>query len=870
MIGPFSGYSAGYNMSKQPSELRHLPLGAIAAAVAAGLLGAPVSQAQQGDGAMLEEVVVTAEKREADLQKTSMSIQVFTAEQLRVQGKKRIDEIMRGIVGVASQGSQVGDSFFLRGIGVGSGPQPPGTATPVVAVLIDGVYQNRGETVRGGTLDMAQVEVMRGTQSTTLGAASLAGAVSLVSNDPVFEFEGNGALEFGSFDLTSFEGVVNVPLADNQAIRIAYSDIQRDGYISSGAGDSDLQNYRIKYRIQPNDDLNIVLTASQNKIGGNGVDTSVLTYGGFWAPYNEAQDPLRPVAPPPPPPPPGPPGGPPPPPPPPPPPGPPGGGCMPAPCYDVTMGTLFGHINDGTTYRDRDDPWDDGYPADSWPNSPFRDTTIDQYSVEIEWTTGIGVLSIAPSYQEAHFLSEEPPRGTDWRSEDRRQETTQVDVQLTSSPDMPFEWLAGIYYYDTELDGTFRSAGFPGFGAGPFCPAVSVSESAYCWSFDNNAHETFSVYANAAFPVTDAFRIVAGLRQSDDEKSFLNHPDTPGDSSGPGPGGFPPARTGSREWDDLTYRVGVEYDLTGGDSMVYGIFATGYQAGNIFGFAPAGTVAETLDQLTIGYKSRWLEDRVQFNIEYFDSEYHDRMLDGSVGVEINPQFAPPFPACSAFPFPNAAFYDPRSGYACYQILSSTIPDLISEGVDIELSWLMTDNDRLDLSVEFLDSITTAPTGLPSEAEFASAMNNAGFMDAGTVASMYGNLSALNASYDGLVLQNSPETTMNLTYSHIFQIADGSDLTLSLNAELRSDYWSLGGAPGANIANPGKSIQDDYELFNVYLNWVSADGRWSVNAYARNVGDEAVQTNYGPPFGGGAEYVTLAPPRTYGVGATINF
>ena len=858
-------------MTNLPIRLRRPLNGAITVAAAFGVLHSSSLPAQEGDGAALEEIVVTAEKREADLQKTSMSIQVFTGEQLRAEGKRRIDEIMRGVVGVASQGSQVGDSFFLRGIGVGSGPPPPGTGTPVVAVLIDGVYQNRGETVRGGSLDLQQVEVMRGTQSTTLGAASLAGAVSLVSNDPVFEFEGNGSLEIGSFDLASFEGVVNVPLADNQAIRIAYSDVQRNGYISSGAGDSDLSNYRIKYRVQPADDVNIVLTASQNTIGGNGVDTSVLTYGGYWESYNQDRDPLRPPAPPPPPPPPPPPGGPPglPPPPPPPPGGPPGGGCTPSPCYDVTMGELYGHINDGTSYRDRSDPWDDGYPADSWPNSPFRNTTIDQYSADIQWTTGIGTLSIEPSFQKAHFRSEEPPRGTDWRSEDRRQETTQVDLQLTSSPDAPFEWLAGLYYYDTEFDGTFRSAGFPGFGAGPFCPAVSVTENAYCWSFDNNAHETFSAYVNGAFPVTDVLRIVAGVRQSDDEKSFLNHSDTPGDSAGP-PQGYPPARTGSRSWDDVTYRIGVEYDLTDGNSMAYAVFGTGYQAGNIFGFAPEGTVAETLDQFTVGYKSRWLQNRLQFNIEYFDSEYHDRMLDGSVGVEINPQFAPPFPACSAFPFPNPSFYDPGTGYACYQILASTVPDLISSGVDIELNWLLTDLDRLDLTMELLDSITTAPSGLPTQADFEAAMNRAGFMDAGAVSSMYNNLSALNASYDGLVLQNSPETMVNLTYSHIFQLAGGSDLTVSLNAEHRSEYWSLGGAPGANIANPGKSVQDGYGLYNAYLNWASADNMWSVYGYVRNIGNEAVQTNYGPPFGGGAEYVTLAPPRTYGVGLTVNF
>lgn len=816
----------------------------------------PDARAQDADEGVLDEITVTAEKRESDLQKTSVSIQVYSGEQLRQQGKKRIDEIMRGVVGAASQGSQVGDSFFLRGIGAASGPQPPGTSTPAVAVLIDGVYQNRGETVRGGTLDMQQVEVMRGTQSTTLGAASLAGAISLVSKDPVFDFEGNASVEVGNFDLFSIEGVVNIPLADNHAVRLAVSSVERDGYISSGAGDSDLQNYRLKYRWQATENLDIVLTASQNAIGGNGVDTSVLTYGGFWEPF----DPSRVAVSPPPPPGPPPPG-------PPPPPAPPV--CMnPNGCYDVTMGDLFGHINDGTTFRDRSDPWDDGYPNGIWPNNPFRDTTIDTFSAQIDWTTEIGTLSIKPSFQQAHFRSEEPPRGTDWRNEDREQETTQIDVQLTSQAGDRFEWLTGLFIYDTQLDGTFRSAGFPGNGAGPFCPAIP-GQFAYCWSFDDNSHETFSAYVNGTFSVTDQFRILAGVRYNKDEKSFFNEPDRPGDEFGPGPGGLPPS-SGSREWEDTTYRVGFEYDLGDGNSMAYAVFATGYQAGNIFAFIPQGSVAETLEQITLGYKSRWLNERLQLNIEYFNSEYHDRPLDGAVGVELNPQFAPPFPACSAFPFPNAAFYDPLSGYTCYQVLNSTVPDLISEGVDIELSWLMSDSDRLDFTIEFLDSTTTTPDGVPTEADFTAQMNAAGLMDTATISSLYSDLTTLNSSFDGLVLQNSPEMSYNLTYAHTFEFNGGSDLTVSLNAEHRGEYWSLGGAPGADIANPGRSIQDDYTLFNAYANYVSTDGKWSINAFIRNIDDEAVQTNYAPSFGGGAEYVTLAPPRIYGVGFAYNF
>ena len=826
-------------MRNTPPQPRKRLSQAISCAVALNVLYSAESLAQEDKEKALEEVVVTAEKREADLQKTSMSIQVYSGEQLREQGKARIDEIMRGVVGVSSQGSQVGDSFFMRGIGVESGPQPAGTATAPVAVLIDGVYQNRGETVRGGTLDMEQVEVMRGTQSTTLGAASLAGAVSLVSRDPVFDLEGNASLEVGSYNLVNYQGVLNIPLADNQAIRLAYSDTTRDGFISSGAGDSDLTNYRIKYRWQANDDVNLVLSAGRNTIGGNGVDTSVLTYGGYWEPYNGDRDPRR------------------------------GGNCAPQDCYSVTMGTMYGHINDGSTYEDRSDAWDDGYPDNEWPNNPYRDTTIDTYSADLEWRTDYGTLSFKPSYQNASFKSEEPPRGYDYRKEDREQETVQLDIQWTSPVDASFEWLAGLYYYDTELKGDFTSVGLPGFGAGPFCPPVAAPEQAYCWSYDNNTHETFSAYANGTYWLTEQLRLNAGIRYSDDEKTFVNNPDTPGDVSGPY-GGFPFEFSGKRSWDDITYRVGIEYDLSGGDSMVYAVYATGYQPGDIFAFAPNGTKEESLEQFTLGYKSRWLDDSLQFNVEYFNSEYHDRALDGQVGVQVNEQFAPPFPACSAFPVPNPAFYDPMSGYACYFVLNSTVPDLTSEGVDIEVSWLITDLDRLDLSVEFLEAKTTEPDGIPSEQQFLADMDRVGLTDPATLSSLYAELTALNKSYDGLTMQNSPEVSANLTYSHIFEFSSGSELTASFNAEYRDEYWSLGGAPGADIANPGESLQEEYTMFNAFLNWVSADGSWSINAWGKNLSDEAVQTNYAPPFGGGAAYVTLAPPRTYGIGVSVNF
>lgn len=230
----------------------------------------------------LEEVVVTAELREVNLQKVSTSIQVTSGEELRKEGKRRIDEIMQGAVGIQMQDSQNGMVFFVRGVDGGGTASGDVVSTPII---VDGVAQSRSEAVRGGTLDLARAEVMRGPQSTTLGANSLSGAVSLVTNKPTFNYEASTNLDVGNYHGMTMEGVMNVPFSDNQAIRIAFTNTKRDGYYSNGAGGSDLRTARIKHRWQPTSNLDITTTVQHQNIGGNGVSQLTLLAYGTYVPY---------------------------------------------------------------------------------------------------------------------------------------------------------------------------------------------------------------------------------------------------------------------------------------------------------------------------------------------------------------------------------------------------------------------------------------------------------------------------------------------------------------------------------------------------------------------------------------------------------
>ncbi len=803
---------------------------------AACVLPAIAQTGAAAEGLELEEIVVTAEKRGTDMQKTAISMQVYSGDELKQQGKKRIDEMLSGIVGVQAQDTQVGAAYSFRGVETGTTGAPGTNAGATVALLIDGVYQNRTEVVRGGTLDVAQVEVMRGTQSTNIGGSSLAGAVSLVTNKPVFEYQASGSMEVGNYHLLNMDGVLNVPLSDNQALRIAYASNKRDGYLSSGAGDSDSKNARLKYRWQVSNDLDVVLTTAYQNVGGNGVSAGVLTYAGTWQPYSSTGT------------------------------------------YDQIMGypRLFGHVASDVTFRDRSNPWDDGYPADTWPNNPFRDTNIASYSADINWNTGIGTLTVTPSFQHATFRSIEPPRGESWMGENRKQVTSQIEARLTSNADAPFEWLVGTYFYNTNETGTFMNATNPG--------GMGCSGSEICFAWDNrkeNSTLTKSIFANATYPVLDTLRLLAGLRYSKDDKTHTNSADGPNAIAGSalGPDGGDAAYVYSSQsgsWSGSTYRAGIEYDVLP-QSMVYLTYGTGYQPGVVDAMNVASNTApskkNTTEQLTLGSKNRFFDNKVQFNLEAFLSRFKDRPFSDSLTIG----------GCSG----NSSGVLTDAGQTFYVMpdlscvanrKSSTMPFQESRGVDLELNLLPTTNDRIDLALEYLDATYgDAPEGVAQ-------MTGQDLLDAGASGSLananalVAQYNALVSSYKGVILQNSPKLSGNATYQHRFDLPGGSSLTPRVNVEYKDKYWAQGGGPAPSsftdvrtaLNNDSIVRQDAYSLWNVYATWQKADSKFSISGYVRNIENEAVQTNIVGEMGSNLAYVALNSPRTFGVTFNASF
>ncbi|MFT3907536.1 MAG: TonB-dependent receptor [Steroidobacteraceae bacterium] len=817
------------------------------------------SAAPAADKVELEEIVVTAEKREMNLQKISTSIQVKTGEDLRAEGKKRIDEIMQGTAGIQAQSNATGLTFFVRGVDSSTG-QPGQSIVSPVAVLIDGVAQSRDETVRGATVDLARAEIMRGPQSTTLGANALSGAVSLVSNQPALGvFDANGSLEVGDYAKRAVEGVFNAPLSSDTALRLAFSTDQRNGYISSGLGDSDLYTARVKFRWKPSDALDTVFTASQQHIGGYGTSQNILLAYGYWTPISSSNASSLSLT---------------------------NSSCASSDSSIIIRGCPGSYYavapsNPGSvtpSFRDRSDPWDDGFPRYGFSNNPVQNSTINQFSEQVDWDTAIGTVTVLPAFQLTHYFVIETPMGASYMNRWQSEATPTLDVHLNSKSGSALTWTAGLYYsHDKIYDQRIAFVEYPDGGMGDACDPSADSQQS-CYTYEDTPltlRVNKSVYANGQYSLTDRLRLIGGVRYAKDTAEMQIRDDVDGTAAGPDATALAAATvySGKGSWSKATYRGGVEYDVMPG-TMVYAVYSTGYTPGsfsvtNSAMGAVGGTVnqnpATTLKQISAGFKSQWFDNRVQLNVDLFRSTFYNRAIQGVISAYTGDANSN---NCTYSGPPTTLQYS-STGTGGYCLVvgqdAATVPQFVSQGVDLDGAWLISADDKLSVTYEYLKAkYDSAPTfnGDYSATAIQALDSTISLTDATTLSNA---LAASINGFIGAVPQNSPVNSATLDYQHVFRLSSGSQITPRVSATYKSKYWSFGGSPGANVSqiladtsSSDLAWQQAYTRWDLYLAWDSADGKLGASAYVKNAGNEVVMTNYTYP------YVSLEAPRTFGV------
>jgi iron complex outermembrane receptor protein len=192
----------------------------VAALSGAGGLTYQTASAQEG----LEEIIVTATRREANLQEVPISIVAITGDNMEMRGIDNLEEVSQGVPNVVitgGGGGTGGTNFRMRGI-------------PNVSTYIDGVWQvGTAGFLTQEFVDVDRVEVLRGPQGTSFGRDSMGGAVRIWTKRPAEEFGGNITATTGSIERRDVKASLDLPLGDNVRTKWTGASLNRDGYITS-------------------------------------------------------------------------------------------------------------------------------------------------------------------------------------------------------------------------------------------------------------------------------------------------------------------------------------------------------------------------------------------------------------------------------------------------------------------------------------------------------------------------------------------------------------------------------------------------------------------------------------------------------------
>ena len=222
----------------------------------------------QGRGLTLEEITVTARRREENLQATPVAVTALTGEALETRAAATVDAVSQFVPNVqfdgaaALSGGAYNATVFIRGIGQNDFAI---FSDPGAAMYLDGVYLGRSIGGIMDAVDLERVEVLRGPQGTLFGRNTIGGAVNLVSRQPGDEFEGEVSLTGGSFNRLDGKAVVNIPFSDTFSTRFTVASINRDGYqerLTDGKdpGDRDATIGRVQALWNASESINIGLS----------------------------------------------------------------------------------------------------------------------------------------------------------------------------------------------------------------------------------------------------------------------------------------------------------------------------------------------------------------------------------------------------------------------------------------------------------------------------------------------------------------------------------------------------------------------------------------------------------------------------------
>lgn len=568
--------------------------------------------AQEEETPALEEVVVTAQKREQSLEEIPMSITVLGGALLDRQQAFNFADMVMLIPGFSITGSTPGVTrITLRGTNTGGVASTVGVYFDEVPFGSSTALAN-GAIVSGDfdTFDMNRVEVLRGPQGTLYGASSLGGVVRYVPNQPsTAGFEGSFKVGLEDVDGAGLgynaTGYVNVALSDTFALRASAFYRENDGWVDTvgdsplpsltepgvnvvdgtmveeGINSSETSGGRIQALFQPNDEFSINLLAMYQNIQSDDSseqEADPETFKPLYpnptsSRYQNAFDDIS---------------------------------------YDVFSATVDWEFSD----------WASLQSVTSW--GEFEQELRDDIAVAANFTGGPPLASFLT------FAFGMPMSSA--QDQITSTEKFSQELRVVSAESTRFEWLAGIYYTDEDSLISQQLVAMT--------PNTDTPISGFPLLADLNlisTYEEIAVFANATWFMTDRFEISFGARQSDNDQTVLQV------GEGPLAGGASEF-AGESSDSPFTWSISPRFQLSE-DSSIYLRAATGFRPGgpNVLpptapASVPSQYDSDTLTNYEIGYKTNSADGRFILDVAGFYIDWEDIQLFATVegfGVNVN-------------------------------------------------------------------------------------------------------------------------------------------------------------------------------------------------------------------------------------------
>ncbi|NHN38179.1 TonB-dependent receptor [Pseudomaricurvus alcaniphilus] len=794
-----------------------------------------VSSAQ----AVLEEVVVTAQKHAQSVNDVGITVNAFSGETIKDYGVSSAQDIAAFTPGltVSSTGATGVPVYTIRGVGF---QDITTTSSSTVGLYFDEVAIPYTVMSRGALFDVERVEVLKGPQGDLYGRNTTAGQINYISNKPTDEFEAGITGSYGRFDVLDVEGFVSGGLSDSVQARLAFKTTQSsEGWQESLSrpgdelGEQDVLALRALFNFDLPDQGAILLNIhhvddqSDNR-AQTAYDGRLVGLGEYGAPYIPLNE------------------------------------------YRLSEGTQFGETPPWySTGDNRVADWTNNWtnPVTGETNSlrPSRDNQLSGISVKLEWNFNEVTFTSITAYDEFERSETNDIDGGAFSSQETinvtELEVFSQELRLSGQNDKLL-WIAGLYYSSDEADELYN-----------FFMADSIfGDASAAWGLNNpfaafpirrlhtkyqQETESKAVFGHIEYNFTDKARLTLGLRYTEEQRDWIGCTYDVGDNTYAGfwngivGASLPPGSCstlddtagsptnianviGTANINDAFHpfetdistekwmgKIGIDYAISN-DLLVYATLSNGFKSGGFNGNNSNTTTQlkpykpEELTSLELGVKATLLNNTMQFNAAVFHYDYRDKQESERA----------------------ITFVGAIGGLG--NVDESTI-----RGAELDIQWAPIDGLSVNLGAAYLETeIEEWITPVSGEFDFAtgSAIN----------------VVSVDASGSGL--PQSPEWSYNALARYEWPISD------NLYMEASADINFTDETPDpVRLQNS----LDDYLITNFRIGIGETSGKWRALLWGRNITDEYY---YQAAFGGtnGGYMRSVGMPRTYGISLAYNF